>query len=379
MSGPQVYFGAGELSILPFLLRANGARRILLVSGKSAYLRSGLERILHSLAEDRQVHWFCEFTSNPTIEQVEKAVEHIREMGCDAVVGIGGGTALDIAKAAAALAVQKVSALDCLLRKRPLAARECLLILAPTTAGTGSEVTSFSTIYVNRLKHSLDDPALRADHAIIDPDLIVGLPRRTAASSALDAICQAIESLWSIASTELSLRSAREALNLGLRHIREFCVNSDPENRAAMAKAALLSGFAINITRTTAPHAVSYILTALFGIPHGHGCALTLPGFMLYNANVSDSDVADPRGVSWVRERIQEAIEILGGNTVQEAQARFVRLVAEIGLEPRLSDLGLGVDDVERIVQFGLNQQRSSNNPRSLNVQVLREVLRHSL
>lgn len=379
MSGPQVHFGAGRLSILPLLLTAHRARSVLLVSGKSAYLRSGVQPLLHSLSAGTRVHWFHNFTSNPTIEQIADALTEIREKDCDAVVGLGGGTALDIAKAAATLAAQQRGTLDCLLHQRPLEPRKCLLILAPTTAGTGSEVTSFSTIYVNQSKHSLDDPALLADHAIVDPDLTIGLPRRTAASAALDTISQAMESLWSVGSTESSRHNARDALRLGLKYIRQFCVESEPESRAAMARAALLSGYAINVSRTTAPHAVSYALTMLFGIPHGHSCALTLPGFMLYNANVSDSDINDPRGVGWVKERIQEAVDMLEVNTLEEGQAQLVRLIAETGLEPHLSDLGLGEGDIERVVKFGVNQQRARNNPRVLTTQGLREVLRLSL
>jgi alcohol dehydrogenase len=379
MSGPRIHFGAGEVCILPRLLKENGARNVLLVSGKSAYERSGVEHLLKSSSAGIQLHWFSDFTSNPKIEQVELAIEEIRQKACDAVVAIGGGTALDIAKSAAVLAAQQVGALECLIQQRVLRQRQCLLVLAPTTAGTGSEVTSFSTIYVNRSKHSLDDPALLADHAIVDPELTVGLPQRTAASAALDAISQAMESLWSIRSTESSLHNAREALRLGLRHIKQFCMYPGPENRTAMARAALLSGYAINVTRTTAPHAISYALTTLFDIPHGHSCALTLPGFMLYNAKVSESDVADPRGVAWVKQRIQEAVEMLQGNSVEEGQAQLLRLIAETGLESRLSDLGLGAGDIERIVEFGLDQRRASNNPRRLNTHGLREVLRLSL
>lgn len=379
MPGPQIHFGAGKLSILPLLLKANRARSVLLVSGKSAHSRSGIEHLLDSLSECMRVHWFHEFTSNPKIEQIEIAVTEIREKACDAVVGLGGGTALDIAKAAAALAAQPEGALDCLLDQRRLQPRKCLLILAPTTAGTGSEVTSFSTIYVSQSKHSLDDPALLADHAIVDPDLTVGLPQRTAASAALDTISQAMESLWSVGSTKSSLCNAREALRLGLKYIRQFCVDPGPESRMAMARSALLSGYAINVSRTTAPHAVSYALTMLFDIPHGHSCALTLPGFMLYNANVSDSDINDPRGVAWVKKRVQEVVDMLEVNTVEEGQAQLVRLIAETGLEPHLSDLGIGECDIERVVKFGFNQERVSNNPRVLTAQGLRAVLRFSL
>jgi alcohol dehydrogenase class IV len=379
MSRPQVHFGAGKLAILPLLLKASGARSVLLVSGKSAYLRSGTEQVLNSALQGTRVHWFHEFTSNPTIEQVQAAVEKSRENACDAVVAVGGGTALDIAKAAAALADQKLGALDCLLYERRLRPRKRLLILAPTTAGTGSEVTRFSTIYVNQSKHSLDDPALLADHAIIDPELTIGLPQRIAASAALDAISQAMESLWSVGSTESSLCNAREALQLGLKYIRKFCMDPDPESRGAMARAALLSGYAINVSRTTAPHSVSYALTMLFGIPHGHSCALTLPGFMSYNVNVSDSDIADPRGVVWVQDRIHEAVAMLEVNTVDEAQTKLGRLIAETGLEPHLSDLGIGENDIERVVNFGFDQKRAKNNPRRLSAQGLRDVLRLSL
>jgi alcohol dehydrogenase class IV len=325
------------------------------------------------------LHWFHDFTSNPKIEEIEAAIDAIRATQPDAVVGIGGGTALDIAKAAATLAAQQTSPLECLLQQRPLRPRQRLLILAPTTAGTGSEVTSFSTIYVRQAKHSLDDPALVADHAIVDPELTVGLPQRVAASSALDAISQALESLWSVGSTESSLKHARAALRLGLRYIKSYCIDPGPENRNAMALAALLSGYAISVSRTTAPHAISYALTTLFDIRHGHGCALMLPAFMLYNATVSESDVVDPRGVVWVKQRIQEATEMLRVNTVEEGREQVLRLITETGLEPRLSSLGLEATDIERIVEFGFDEKRANNNPRRLNDQGLREVLQLSL
>jgi alcohol dehydrogenase class IV len=379
MSGPRIHFGAGDLSVLPNVLREHRTHSVLLVSGKSAHAKSGVEDLLKQLPKHTRLHWFSDFTTNPKIKQVEMAVEVIRQKRCDAVVGIGGGTALDIAKAAATLAAQPVSVVECLLQQRPLRQRRCLLILVPTTAGTGSEVTSFSTIYIDQKKHSLDDPAILADYALVDPDLTVGLPQRTAASAALDAISQAMESLWSVGSTESSLHNAREALRLGLGHIKQFCVESGPESRTAMSRAALLSGYAINVTRTTGPHAVSYALTALFNIPHGHGCALTLPGFILYNANVSESDVVDRRGVLWVKQRIQEIVEMLQVNTIQEGRAQLLRLIAETGLESRLSDLGLAAADIERIVKFGPDQKRASNNPRRINDQGLREVLRLSL
>jgi len=142
-----------------------------------------------------------------------------------------------------------------------------------------------------------------------------------------------------------------------------------------MARAALLAGQAINITRTTAPHAVSYALTTLFNIPHGHSCALTLPAFLLYNSQVSDSDVLDSRGVEWVRQRTREILEMLGANDPEEGRRRLLQVVQDTGLESRLSCLGLGEPEIQRVLDFGFDWNRASNNPRRLNDAGLREVL----
>ena len=142
-----------------------------------------------------------------------------------------------------------------------------------------------------------------------------------------------------------------------------------------MAQAALLAGQAINVTRTTVPHAVSYALTTLFNIPHGHSCALTLPAFLLYNAQVSEPDVLDPRGVEWVRQRIKEVLELLHVSSAEEGRAQLLRVVEDTGLESSLSRLGLGAADVERILNFGFDWNRASNNPRRLTEAGLREVL----
>lgn len=375
MARPHIHFGAGEFRGLPRILTEHGAHNVLLVSGHSARKASGVEELLAASSCGLQMHHFADFSSNPTIEQVECATHIVREKHCDAVVAIGGGTAIDIGKAAAALASQERAALDCLREPRPLPSRKCLLIVAPTTAGTGSEATSFSVIYVNGKKHSLDDRELLPDFAVVDPELSAGLPPQTAASAGLDAISQAIESLWSVRSTEASREHARQAIEIGLRHIKEFCRCPQLQSRTAMAQAALLAGQAINVTRTTAPHAVSYALTTLFNIPHGHSCALTLPAFLLYNAQVSESDVLDTRGVAWVRQRIKEILELLGADSAEQGRTQLLRVVEETGLESRLSGLGLGEPEIQRVLDFGFDWNRASNNPRRLTDAGLREVL----
>jgi alcohol dehydrogenase len=376
---PTVYFGFGKLCLLSSILTKKRIRRVLLVSGQGAYAGSGAEKCLSSFASQFEVTRFSEFIANPTLAEVDMAARMIKETRSEAVVAIGGGTALDIAKAAALLAAQEGSVADHLDTRRPLRRRDCLLILVPTTAGSGSEMTSFAVIYVKGRKKSLDHPLLLGDYVIVDPELTATLPAKIAASAGLDALCQAIESLWSVRSTAESRKIAAKALRLVLKHIEKFCSERSRVDRLAMARAAHLAGKAINLTRTTAPHAISYALTTMFGISHGHSCALTLPAFLRYNAAVQGSDVADPRGLRWVQQRVRDILELLDVSDPEAGRLRLIKLVENVGVESSLSAFGLGYAAIERILNYGFDPERAGNNPRRLTTDGLREVLLLSL
>jgi alcohol dehydrogenase len=348
---------------------------LLLISGQHAYCGSGAEELLSLLAADFEITRFSEFTPNPKLSEVEMAARRVYDTRCDAVVAIGGGTALDIAKAAALFAVQDRSVADHLHNPLPLRKRDCVVILVPTTAGSGSEATSFCVIYVEGVKKSLDDPLLQADYAIVDPDLTANLPTEIAASSGLDALCQAIESFWSVRSTSESRRFAATALQLTLKHLESFCGQRSHQDRMGMARASHLAGKAINITRTTAPHAISYGITAMFGIPHGHACALTIPAFLKYNASAVEGDVADPRGLVWVQSRIKEILEVLHAPNAEMGRLRLIRLIEGVGLQPSLTGVGLGAEEIDRLAAYGYDLDRASNNPRRLTAAGVREVL----
>jgi alcohol dehydrogenase len=164
-------------------------------------------------------------------------------------------------------------------------------------------------------------------------------------------------------------------LRLVVKHIETFCSERSPVDRFAMARAAHLAGKAINLTRTTAPHAISYALTTMFGIPHGHSCALTLPAFLRYNAAVERSDLADPRGLGWVQQRVRDILDLLDASDPEAGRLRLIRLVENVGLESSLSAFGLGPAAIERILDYGFDAERAGNNPRRLSTAGLREVL----
>lgn len=382
-----VILGEGTGGTLAARLAGLGIRRPLLVAGRTSWTRSGAEAAIGSLLPEG-IPAFRDIGGQPRIEDIRAGIRHLRRTDADCVLGVGGGTALDLAKSISLLAEQDGDPEDYATGARPLERpRSRSLVLVPTTAGTGSEVTPFAVVWIGTRKYSLDHPWVAADLAVVDPLLSRSQSRAVTASTGLDALSQAIESHWAVRSTPASRARAALALDLALRHIIPACAGADcradhgadhgadHESRRGMSEAALMAGQAIAISRTTASHAVSYPLSALFGIPHGHACALTLPGMLVFNAGVTEGDVQDPRGVRFVRRRIDELLEALDAGSPEEGCGRLTALVASTGLPTRLSELGLQAEDLARIVDQGFNPDRVTNNPRRLTRQALQAIL----
>ena len=199
---------------------------------------------------------------NPTLSFAKSLVKEAK--GYDEIVSIGGGSTIDVGK---------LLAFDLKIRHTAI----------PTTAGSGSEVTKFAVFIDNGKKISIEDDKLIPDKFIIDPSLVVSLSPYQTASSGLDALCHAIESYWSPLATQESRYYSFAAINLIMDNLeKSYKDNGNEEWRKYMLWAANLSGRAINITRTSVCHAISYPLTIHYGIPHGIACALTLSAFMYY-------------------------------------------------------------------------------------------------
>jgi alcohol dehydrogenase class IV len=174
----------------------------------------------------------------------------------------------------------------------------------------------------------------------VDPALTFSLSPRLTAITGLDAFAQAVESYWSVHSTAASRAYARRAIQLVLGSLSGAVHAPTPATRRAMSKAAHLAGRAINLTKTTAAHALSYPLTSYFGIPHGHAVALTLGQLLLYNSGVAADDVNDARGAAFVRRTIDELVALRGARTPEDACRRVEALTQDVGLPTRLSELG---------------------------------------
>jgi alcohol dehydrogenase len=244
----------------------------------------------------------------------------------------------------------------------------------PTTSGTGSEATHFAVVYIDGEKYSFAHPDLLPDVALIDPKLTWSLPPRTTAACGLDALCQCIESIWAVGSTEKSIEVASEGFALAFKHLEKAVLKPDAETRLAMAKAAHLSGKAINISKTTAPHALSYGITSRYGVPHGMAVALTLGAFLEYNYEVNSTDCTDPRGMDFVKNRIDHIIALTDSNSPAQAAGKVRSLLGAINSPVTLKDAGIPKSELQALSE-SVNIERLSNNPRQIDSRGLIELL----
>ena len=254
------------------------------------------------------------------------------------------------------------------------------LIAIPTTSGTGSEVTRYATIYIDSTKYSLaSEKFVIPNISIIDPSLTETLPPYLTASTGLDALCQAIESMWAVKSTEESRKLAKKAIKISIKNLENAVLKPDKNSRTKMAKASNISGKAINISRTTACHSISYPITSFFNIPHGHAVALTMPEMIVHNYNITDENCNDSRGLEFVKKIMKEIIQLLDCENEIDAKQYFKKYMQKIGIETCLSKLNINKKDIELIIKNGFTPNRMNNNPRIVTKNDLQNILEEIL
>ena len=368
--------GKGTIAKLKEILSERKLNNIFLVTGKSSYEKSGAKDAIEPILSDYKVTHFSDFEVNPKVKDIEKGMEIFKKNNCDFVIAVGGGSVMDIAKSINILASNEGNPTEYIKNQKNIENKGKVLVAVPTTSGSGSEATRSAVVYIDKTKYSLDHEFIIPDYTIVDSQLTMNLPKHITASAGMDALSQAIESYWCIDSTEESKDYARKAIKLIMGNLIDAVDNPTRESREAMAEASFLAGKAINISRTTACHAIAYPITSYFGVPHGHAVALTLAQMLVYNSKVTEKDILDKRGINYVHETLKEIAGLIGADDIQDANKRITSLMEEIGLKTRLSEIGVKTDeDIEIIIKNGFNPQRVNNNPRLLTEETLRNEI----
>ncbi len=316
-----------------------------------------------------EVMRFSDFQSNPLYESVVEGVKVLQQGGCDAIIAVGGGSSIDVAKC-----IKLYSNMDANENylKQIIIPNGLKLMAVPTTAGTGSEATRYAVIYYNGEKQSVTDYSCIPSTVLMDASVLETLPIYQKKSTMLDAFCHSIESFWSVNSTDESKSYSKQAIEMIMENMNAY-IRNDHIGNANMLKAANLAGKAINITQTTAGHAMCYKLTSLYGIAHGHAAALCIRKlwpFMLENTN----KCIDPRGEDYLKAIFLQIANAMRCKTGKEAAEKFQTIFEEMKLaipKPKERDYA--------ILSTSVNPVRLNNNPILLEEEVIEDLYRQIL
>lgn len=350
-----------------------GTETVFIVTGKKSFTDCGAEKKIKRALKGRKYFRFSDFSVNPKVEDVKKGISFFREQKAGAVIAAGGGSVLDMAKMINLFAAQKGAPEDYIVNGVKPEKKGLPLIAVPTTSGSGSEATHFAVVYVEGKKYSLASPFILPDYTVLDYRLTKDAPLYVRAAAGLDALAQGVESYWNIYSTALSKRYAAKAVTLALANLSGAVLRQEPECLKALQQAAHYGGRAINITKTTAPHALSYYFTTSLGLAHGHAVGLTLGSFFEINAAAAKNNINDPRGASYVRGTVKKLCGIFGVTSPAQASERVRNIMKELGLETDFVKLGIGPAQVEELIQ-SVNIERLVNNPVKVKNEDIREI-----
>lgn len=365
-----LFFGPGRAVELPGIARAYG-RTVLVVTGPGA-----LSDLAGALTQKLETEGFKAASAavvdrEPTLAIVDRVIAEARAHGAEVLVGLGGGSCLDAAKAAAIVLPTGRPAAD-FFGGAALPGPGLPWIAMPTTAGSGAEATANAVLIdqETRIKQSIRSGHMHARAAVIDPLLTEGLPPKQTAYSGLDALSHAVESFCSRGANELTDVIALEAARLILLYLqRAYTDGGDREARAALAKASLLAGIALANARLGAVHGLAHPIGSLYNQPHGLICGVLLPQIMRFNLRVCHEKYA----------RLAEIWGAAGGGDVFDRAAAAIRHVMalnrRLGIPAALGDLGLSAKDFPEIVRQAALSPSLAANPRPVSQEDLMAIL----
>ena len=351
-------------------IEQTGAKNVLLVCDESIRFLKDISAYFEQI-ERRGIKLvrFSDFQPNPLYESVAVGVQAFLQNDCKAIIALGGGSAMDVAKC-----IKLFSNMD---HERNYLEQTIIpntipFLAIPTTAGTGSEATRYAVIYYNDAKQSVTSESIIPEAVLLDPGVLKTLPAYQKKSTMMDAFCHALESFWSVNSTEESRQFSKQAIELVLQNMDGYLANTEDGN-AGMLLAANTAGKAINISQTTAGHAMCYKITSMFGCAHGHAAALCdriLFPWMLENTHLC----IDPRGEDFLKDIFRQIAGAIGCNTPEEAVGKLNAIFTKLGFE-----IPSATEGQFAILKSSVNPVRLKNHPIKLDTETINLLYRQIL
>ncbi|MGC8903482.1 MAG: iron-containing alcohol dehydrogenase, partial [Fervidobacterium sp.] len=296
---------------------------------------------------------------NPSCDLINKIHEEYKYNEIELVIGLGGGSSLDIAKALSGLLPCGGRIEEYIEGKK--FTKRTKLVLIPSTAGTGSEVTNVGVYTVAGIKKPMTSDYFWADISVVDPELTYSMPPRITMYTGLDALTHAIESYWALSTQPYTEGLALRAAKMILESL-EKSIEGEEWARNEMMIASTIAGVAFSQTRTTAAHAISFPLTSFYNIEHGLACALTLPELLLFNYEK-------------IKTKMDEMLFYLGMTHVQELSSKIISLINKSGCSTKLKDYGVRKEDLEKIAQEAMKASIIKLTPRDIEHEDVLKIL----
>ena len=346
-------------------IQENGCKKILMVCDGSIWYMDGFNKHLEEVEKTGvEMIGFRDFQPNPLYESVVKGVELFNDEKCDSIMAVGGVSAMDVAKCIKLYSNLPGDGTDGAWLKAEIVPNSIPFIALPTTAGTGSEATRYAVIYYNDAKQSVTSESFIPSTVLMDPNALKTLPLYQKEATMMDALCHAIESFWSVNSTEKSKEYSRAAIQAVLKHMDGYLANTE-EGNAGMLKAAHTAGQAINITQTTAGHAMCYKITSLFHSAHGHAAILCDRVLFPWMAENTDK-CTDPRGEEYLKATLDEIGRAMGCKDATEGAEKLRSIFDNLELE-----VPTATAEQFEILKNSVNPVRLKNHPIALDVDTI--------
>ncbi len=374
---PQdIIFGEGSLLKLGDLILKSGCRKPFIISGKILTKLGVVERVVKLIEKaGYTTELFNEVEANPSIETVEKATNAFKESGADCIIALGGGSPMDVAKAVGVVAVYGGSIKD-YEGGGKVPGKITPIIAIPTTAGTGSEVTAFTVITDHNRNYKLTvfSYELIPQYALLDPELIMSLPKSVAAATGIDALVHAIEAYLSKAASPFSDSMAEKAMELIGSSIRSFVVDRDNKEAAsAMLTGSMFAGLAFAWARLGNVHAMAHPLGGFFDVPHGVANAILLPFVMEFNALTDEGRYKKIYGC------------LIPGKTIPEDFTpdllvnELKDLTAALGIPKNLREVGVMEDRISAMAEDAMKSGNIAVNPRETTIEDIKALYRAAM
>jgi alcohol dehydrogenase len=342
----KVVFGIGSRERIGTEITSLKGKKPLIVTD-SGVAQSGLLNDLRGIVESSgfKTSTFDKLTGEPTLDTVQTAANFARGTDCDLIIGLGGGSAMDTAKVVAAMKTNERD-VGYYLKKNPFTKARLPLILIPTTAGTGAEVTADAVMFAEGKKRWISDAQTLADTALVDPVLTISMPPKVTASTGLDVLAHAIEGMMVTYSNPLTDTLALKAIQLALGNLeRAYFNGKDLAARYRMMLASTLAGMVNENCPATFAHSVGYTLTGRYGLPHGISCGIALPYVMSYNIALCEEKFAEMvQGLEGARGLTRKGMAAYAVSAVKS-------LVAALNVPSNLQQVGVPKSQLEELAK----------------------------